>query len=332
MPGVADRHSGTLLGAGTVVVAVGGIFMGVTAAEPTKTPRPVWANDWFDVGFSCVILGLLIVAVGVYLHFRKDAPEPPAREAALPQRTEPATVDPADWIAACDEPGDHLVFVLRHRLDNPGDIRAFGAFRCTVIDPGGVTTTATGRALFCQYPRAFPDAPSMRSGTYQFVWEGQDAKGAWREITRGTHEIKLPSLIVTIVEDQFENWKYIALIAALRVRITNTTGAMIRIRAIGFIRDIRDAEGNPAWDTTVGSDERLELERELHARRERQHYGIPLRNYATVPAHESISGWVVEEVTRNPAGGSPRCTVVIEDELRDKYQATLDKREPRTYG
>jgi tetratricopeptide (TPR) repeat protein len=73
LPSVADRHSGTVLAAGGVVAAVGGIFMGVKGFEPTKKPSTVWANSWFDVGLSVVILGLLIVAGGVFLHFRKDA-------------------------------------------------------------------------------------------------------------------------------------------------------------------------------------------------------------------------------------------------------------------
>jgi hypothetical protein len=47
----------------------------------------------------------------------------------------------------------------------------------------------------------------VRSGLYRFVWEGQDAKGAWHEIIQSTHEVKLPNLVVTIIENQFENWK-----------------------------------------------------------------------------------------------------------------------------
>src|SRR5262249_2189358 len=151
-----------------------------------------------------------------------------------------------------------------------------------------------------------------RSGTYHLKWEGRDDHGGWHNIVEGTHEAELPNLIATIVENQFENWKYLALIAALRIKITNTTGTTIRLGGFGFTYD---TEGNPAWDASVSGDERLELDRELHARKERQRYGIPLRNHATVPAYESISGWVVEAVTRNPAGGSPRCLIAIEDVL-----------------
>ena len=84
-------------------------------------------------------------------------------------------------------------------------------------------------------------------------------------------------------------------------------------------------------DTSFIEGERLELDRELHNRRERQYYGIPLRNHATVPAREFITGWVVEALPRKAAGGTPSCTVVIRDVLGDEYPATLPKQEPRTY-
>jgi hypothetical protein len=69
-----DRHSGTFLAASAVVIAAGGIFMAVVAAEPANTPRPVWANAWFDVGFAFVILGLMIGAAGLYQHFYRELP------------------------------------------------------------------------------------------------------------------------------------------------------------------------------------------------------------------------------------------------------------------
>jgi hypothetical protein len=69
---VADKHSATLLGAGAIMVTAGGVFMAVTAAEPSKKPSSVWGNTWFDVGFGGLILGLLIAAVGIYHHFRSE--------------------------------------------------------------------------------------------------------------------------------------------------------------------------------------------------------------------------------------------------------------------
>lgn len=65
------------------MVTAGGVFMAVTAFEPSKTPHSVWANAWFDVGFGFVILGLLIGAAGFYLHFRRE------------RQAEPIPVSPA---------------------------------------------------------------------------------------------------------------------------------------------------------------------------------------------------------------------------------------------
>jgi hypothetical protein len=59
------------MGAGAVMVTAGGVFMAVTGFEPSKFPRSVWANAWFDLGFGFLIAGLLIVALGLYIHFRK---------------------------------------------------------------------------------------------------------------------------------------------------------------------------------------------------------------------------------------------------------------------
>jgi NB-ARC domain-containing protein len=81
---MADRHSGTLLGVAAVTVAIGGIFMGVTGFEPAKTPRTVWANSWFDLGFAIVIFSGLIAAAGFYQNFWKEVPKPPAPELAPP--------------------------------------------------------------------------------------------------------------------------------------------------------------------------------------------------------------------------------------------------------
>jgi hypothetical protein len=245
----------------------------------------------------------------------------------------PAAINGAEWEATCDESGEFpdskaLVFGLWHRFRNPAARLVFGDLRCTVTDPDQITTTATGTASYYQYINYFfQGAPPVRPGLYLFRWQGRKSNGEWVHITDGEHMVNGSDLIVTIMKSRFENWKRIALIAALRVKITNTTEDMIRLSTIGFTCD---PEGKLGLGTTLSADERLEIDRELYARRERQHYGISLHNHATIPAHESISGWVVEGVTRDPAGGTPRCTVVIKDELGNEYRATLPMREPQT--
>jgi hypothetical protein len=52
---------------------MGGIFMAVTGFEPAKNPSIVWANTWFDLGFAFVVLGALVVAAGVVMHFRRGS-------------------------------------------------------------------------------------------------------------------------------------------------------------------------------------------------------------------------------------------------------------------
>jgi len=76
---VADRHSGVLMAAGGIVVAAGAAFITVAALEPTPKPHSIFANVWTDVGLALVLAGLLITAVGLYLHFRRrpESPSPP---------------------------------------------------------------------------------------------------------------------------------------------------------------------------------------------------------------------------------------------------------------
>ena len=88
MPHVADKHSGVLLAASAVTVTVGGAFIAVTALEPNKTSRSVWANAWFDLGLAFVIVGLLLMLGGIYLHFRPETP----RSAERPPETDASTV------------------------------------------------------------------------------------------------------------------------------------------------------------------------------------------------------------------------------------------------
>ncbi len=339
LPLVTDRHTASSWAGGAALIAAGSIFMAVTGFEPTKNPSTVWANSWFDLGFAFVVLGLVITAAGVVLHFRREVPPagaPPAVSPADPPPPAiPRVVNQAVWEAVCDESGEFpdtkaLTFRLK-QVPAPGSaIRDFTALRCTVTDPAGSTVESTGTDSWRQYtPYTFPGAPQVRPGLYRSRWQGRLQAGEWTEIADGEHEVKAPPpLIVTIIDSKFESWKHIALIAALRVKITNTIGETLRLSGFGFTYD---PEGLPVLAASFIGGERLELDRELHNRRERQYYGIPLRNHATVPAREFTTGWVVEAVPRKAAGGSPNCTVVIRDVLGNEYPATLPKQEPQTY-
>jgi hypothetical protein len=328
---VADRqhkHRDLWVGLAVGLPAIGmGLSLSIWAAERGTTHVGFWSHAGEVAGLVLIALGILLaVAVvrGWWLPGGFQADPGTHAPSAAP-------VNSADWIAECDESEDHhLLFRLRHRFENQAAIMAFGEKRCTVTDPDGIQTAHTGRALFASYHSAnFPGAPPVRNGTYSFVWEGRGANGTWHYLAEGAHEVAdVPALTVMIIDSQFENWKYLALIAALRVQITNATGRAVQLRGFGFTHD---PDGEPGWLTTVSGDEQLELGRELHARKERQHYGIPLRNYSVVPPHESVTGWVVEAVTRH-ASGTPRCIVMVEDSIGNKYQAVLPKQEAQTYG
>lgn len=86
-PQVTDRHSSTLLAAGGVLAPAGGVFMTVTALEPAKIPRAVWASSWFDIGLACLITGLLFATLSLFLNYRRRK-----SITALPKkRTKPPT-------------------------------------------------------------------------------------------------------------------------------------------------------------------------------------------------------------------------------------------------
>jgi hypothetical protein len=158
-------------------------------------PSTVWANSWFEPGFAFVALGLVITAVGVVMHFRRE----------VPSASPPSAVSPADA-------------------------------------PSPAIPRAVNQAVW----------EAVRPGRYRSRWQGRLQAGEWTEITGGEHEVKAPSpLIVTIIDRKFENWKHIALIAALRVKITNTIGETIRLSGFGFTYD---PEGLPVLDTSFIGD------------------------------------------------------------------------------
>lgn len=64
-----DKHSSVLLAAGGVIAAAGGAFMTVT---PTKSSASDWTNTWFSAGFACVIIGLCLAALGLFMHFNRQ--------------------------------------------------------------------------------------------------------------------------------------------------------------------------------------------------------------------------------------------------------------------
>jgi hypothetical protein len=139
-------------------------------------------------------------------------------------------------------------------------------------------------------------------------------------------ELRRPALNVTVKDVQWENFRYIAMIGAFHIRIKNTTGKRVMIASYAFTTDNR---GLPSWRGTTSRDQVLEVDREIDQRLGRHRYGPALRNQAEVPAREAISGWVVEAVTRDPAGGTPGCTIVVKDQIGNEYRAVVKRVDPR---
>src|SRR5260370_6752331 len=94
---------------------------------------------------------------------------------------------------------------------------------------------------------------------------------------------------------------------------------MVHVAGFGLTHD---PDGMPGLSITLSGDENLELDRELHGRRDRQYYGLPLRTHATVPADESVTGWVVEAVPHRAAGLGPRRPPLYHEVRGDQHTAT----------
>ena len=116
------------------------------------------------------------------------------------------------------------------------------------------------------------------------------------------------------------------MIAAFHVQITNATARVVLIASFGFTTDNR---GLQPWTFTATNEERAALGGEIGARLKRGHYGPTLRTHKQVLAHESVSGWFVTAVTRDPAGGTPKCTIIVADDIGNEYPVTVERQEPK---
>jgi hypothetical protein len=149
----------------------------------------------------------------------------------------------------------------------------------------------------------------------------------WRHRRSGEQKANLAPLVVRLKEPPlWENYKYIALIGAFHVEITNTTDRPIRIASYAFTSDNR---GLRSWEFDATGEEHLAVRRETWARQEDHRYGPALRIHGEVPAHQSVSGWFVTAVTRDPMGGTPACTIIVKDDLGNECQVTVERQEPQ---
>lgn len=139
----------------------------------------------------------------------------------------------------------------------------------------------------------------------------------------------LPPLEVKILPDSgFERWGQSVRIAALHVEVKNTTGKDILVNDYEFSYD---TQGRPTWEQQATNDEQLAVRQEIKRRDECQEHGQPLGNFTRINANGQVYGWLLAPISRNPAGGTPECTVTVVDDDGDRYPAKLPGREARTW-
>ena len=323
MPGVADRHTAALWTAGGALISVGGIFMTVTGFEPTKKPSIVWANSWFDLGFAFVVLGALIVAAGVVMHFRREVQPgsalPAVNATAGPAAATPPAVNPDEFKPYHAESGEFpddkaLTFGFDHITDHPAAYMALSPRRCTVITPSGATTNVTRHNRYFQYPKEFENVPPVRPGLYRFRLEGQLANGEWVDITSGEHEVQPPpktGLEVVIEDEKRTPFSGLASILEIEYCIANHDPVPHELR-----RAIRGV--NPVPLPSAGDPAFMAVLREEHAIRQRRHRDKPLP--ARVQPGETVHGVYITTFPWDPTGKFPDYTLVIRDE-RNVYTA-----------
>jgi hypothetical protein len=309
----------------------------------------LWPNPF-------IVAALIVFALGVYMSvaliFGWWLPGGFSEDAAARIQA-PSPVDPAQWVASCDESDDHttLMFNIRHRFGNPGAIRAFSEFRCGVTDPGGVRTESVGQTLFRQYRAAFfPGAPPVRDGKYNFTWEGRDAKGAWQRLAEGTHDVAgvhpegnpvIPDghppasegapLTLTVGEPDWTLFRRAGYIIAIPLTVTSTTSRAVQMVGLGVGTDWQCEPGDAPVQISDEHDRRA-LSEEARQRRERNHYGPPFPDHELVPPGGHLSGWLVTDTAARPwTGGRPRCTIKVEDGVGNKYVKVIAQVPPRTY-
>jgi hypothetical protein len=135
-------------------------------------------------------------------------------------------------------------------------------------------------------------------------------------------------LAVEILKDsRFENWKRIALIAALHVQVENKADTPIEVTGYAYA-----VNGAPQWGTRLTSEERTSVDSEISRRDETQQYGQPLRFFRRIAAGQIISGWYLIPVNLPTVGGTPAVTVIVRDDAGNQYRATLRARKSRVYG
>lgn len=124
----------------------------------------------------------------------------------------------------------------------------------------------------------------------------------------------------------WETWRQLAFIAALHIELTNTTDGVIRLGAIDLLGEFWGPDP-PADLPKLDHSEIRDLWQEIEGRR-RSRYSPGLSDRTTILPHETISGWVVTNVTRPSSGVTPTLQLTIHEAVGYPYRVVIHPMEP----
>ena len=136
-------------------------------------------------------------------------------------------------------------------------------------------------------------------------------------------------LKVKVVDRHAHPINYAAETAAIQLLIKNRTLRAVELP--GGFRFVVNPLDNPQGRAELTGPEKASLAQKLGFERETSHHQPALSARAVVPAHGSVSGWIVEDVSRLAAGGHPEITVHFADGLGNQY-TVVAKRQGRRPG
>ncbi len=342
---VKPTHAWGVVAMGTAgLIGIPEVLVNIHANESTF--RWWWPTNWMIVPLVIFVIGLVLLLVPVR-GFRKPAPAVTPDPGDVPgQPTIPAA---DDLTVKIDGQTKHMIEgkaiileidysvhnnsdsvrkITPVRLDGPlyfppsADLRDMEVARAEhVIEerrardrlPGSVRPHETARAVWVA--AFYLDVPLQYKLTVKDDFD-----------RTFTAEPPPPPLMVTIEECLWQNWRYLAYIVALRIKVSNTTGSVIHLGSTGLGYDW--AVDSPGGLPAISEAEGMDLDREVEAMR-RLRYSQKLGGH--VPPRDSISGWLVADVRRRGVGGTPRVTVSVRDATGNQYTATLPQQDPKVY-
>jgi len=136
-------------------------------------------------------------------------------------------------------------------------------------------------------------------------------------------------LTVKVADRHAHPLNYAAETAALQLLIKNRRWRPVELSG-GFGLGVNSAD-NPMRRAGLTEQEKASLVQKLGYERETSHHQPSLRDRAVVPAHGSLSPWVVTDVDRLPSGGHPEITIKFADGEGNQY-ALVVKRQGRRPG